>query len=353
MEVERLRPARLIAIGALAALGVACFLVLKPFISALLWAAILTYTTWPVFRMLRERFRLSAGAAALVMVAAEFLLIGLPLVLAAPTQREDIEGLRDGIERLLTQGIPNLGAWASNLPFVGPTIAGLIGHVHLDISGIFDLIKPYAGNMAQLLLAALLSLLSGLAELLVAILLAFFFYRDGPAMAERVKSLVVRIGGPDSVRLIALVANVTTGVVWGLIGTAVAQGIMTGLGLWIAGVPQPVLFGIVAGAISILPVGAPVVWIPAAIYLFSQGSTGWGIFMVVYGALGISSIDNIVRPMMISRGADLPLLLTVLGALGGVFAFGFLGLFLGPVVLAVGYVLVLEFATGQKVAPAD
>lgn len=348
MPTDALRPARLIGIVALAALAIGCFLVLKPFISALLWAVILAYTTWPVCRLLRERLRFSPGWAAGVMVTIEFLLIGLPLVLAAPTGREDIDSLRGAIERLITEGIPNFGAWASSLPLVGGYISGLIGSVELDLSGLVGLVRPYAGTLAQFALSALLSLLSGLAELLVAILLAFFFYRDGPAIAARVEALVVRIGGADAVRLIALVANVTKGVVWGLVGTAVAQGIMTGFGLWIAGVPQPVLLGIVAGAISILPVGAPIVWIPATIWLFVQGSTGWGIFMGLYGALGISSIDNVIRPMMISRGADLPLLLTLLGALGGVFAFGFLGLFLGPVVLAVGYTLALEFATGRK-----
>ncbi len=112
--------------------------------------------------------------------------------------------------------------------------------------------------------------------------------------------------------------------------------------------PQPVLLGVVAGVISIFPVGAPLVWIPATIWLFVDGRVGWGVFMGLYGAFGISSVDNVIRPMMISRGADLPLLLTLLGALGGVLAFGFLGLFLGPVLLAVGYTLVLEFA----VAPA-
>lgn len=348
MPTEPLRPARLIGIVALAALAIGCFLVLKPFLSALLWAAILAYTTWPVCRLLRERLRFSPGWAAGAMVTVEFLLIGLPLVLAAPTGREDIDSLRGTIERLITEGIPNFGAWASSLPLVGGYISGLIGSVELDLSGLVGLVRPYAGTLAQFALSALLSLLSGLAELLVAIFLAFFFYRDGPAIAERMEALVVRIGGADAVRLIALVANVTKGVVWGLIGTAVAQGIMTGFGLWIAGVPQPVLLGIVAGAISILPVGAPIVWVPATIWLFVQGSTGWGIFMGLYGALGISSIDNVIRPMMISRGADLPLLLTLLGALGGVFAFGFLGLFLGPVVLAVGYTLALEFATGRK-----
>ena len=110
--------------------------------------------------------------------------------------------------------------------------------------------------------------------------------------------------------------------------------------------PQPVLLGVVTGVISIFPVGAPLVWIPASLWLLTQGQTGWGIFMAAYGGLVVSSVDNIIRPWAIARGADLPLLLTLMGALGGVLAFGFLGLFLGPVVLAVGYTLLLQFASG-------
>jgi predicted PurR-regulated permease PerM len=151
--------------------------------------------------------------------------------------------------------------------------------------------------------------------------------------------------------MLKLAADVTRGVVWGLVGTAVAQGILTGIGLAVAGVPQPVLLAVVAGVISILPVGAPLIWIPAALWLFTQGETGWGIFMALYGALVISSVDNFIRPWAIARGANLPLLLTLLGALGGVFAFGFLGLFLGPVVLAVGYTLLLEFSGKPEEPP--
>jgi predicted PurR-regulated permease PerM len=157
--------------------------------------------------------------------------------------------------------------------------------------------------------------------------------------------LLRRLAGERADRLWDLSANVTTGVVYGLLGTAVAQGFLTALGLWISGVPRPVLLGVIAGVISILPVGAPVVWLPAAIWLFATGETGWGIFLVLYGALGISSVDNVIRPWLIARGADLPLLLTILGALGGVFAFGFLGLFLGPVLLALGYSLLKEWAS--------
>jgi predicted PurR-regulated permease PerM len=119
-------------------------------------------------------------------------------------------------------------------------------------------------------------------------------------------------------------------------------------------VPQAALLGVITGCISILPVGAPLVWFPAALWLFSQGSLGWGIFMLLYGGLGVSSADNVVRPWFIARGADLPLLLSLLGALGGVFAFGFLGLFLGPVLLAVGYSVIKDWADqGRQPAEPD
>jgi predicted PurR-regulated permease PerM len=185
---------------------------------------------------------------------------------------------------------------------------------------------------------------------LLAIVFAFFFYRDGPAIAARVEAALQRLAGPRAQHLVTLTGDVTRGVVFGLLGTAVVQGVMTTFGLWVAGVPRPVLLGVIAGIISILPVGAPLVWIPATIWLFAEGRTGWGIFLGLYGALGISSVDNFIRPWFIARGADLPLLLTLLGALGGVFAFGFLGLFLGPVLLAVGFTLLKDWAD-NRLAP--
>jgi predicted PurR-regulated permease PerM len=230
------------------------------------------------------------------------------------------------------------------LPVVGPWVRDWLGEAEFDLLGLAGLLRPYAGTITQQTVAVLLAILSGLAELLLAILLAFFFYRDGPAMARRMTALMARLGGATGIRMLRLAADVTRGVVWGLVGTAVAQGVLTAIGLSLAGVPQPVLLAVVAGVISIFPVGAPLVWIPASLWLFTQGETGWGIFMALYGALVISSVDNFIRPWAIARGANLPLLLTILGALGGVFAFGFLGLFLGPVVLAVGYTLLLEFA---------
>jgi predicted PurR-regulated permease PerM len=350
MAMDAARTGRLVGIAALAALGITCLLVLRPFISALLWAVIIVFSTWPVFSILRENDRFSPGGAAAVMVGAMFLLVGLPIALAAPTSRGEVEALSASIEALLVGGLPGLGAWLGGLPVVGGWIRGWLGDAEFDLLGVAGLLRPYAGTITQQTVSVLLAILSGLAELLLAILLAFFFYRDGPAMAARASALMDRLAGATGVRMLRLAADVTRGVVWGLVGTAVAQGILTAIGLSLAGVPQPVLLAVVAGVISILPVGAPLVWIPASLWLFTQGQTGWGIFMALYGALVISSVDNFIRPWAIARGANLPLLLTLLGALGGVFAFGFLGLFLGPVVLAVGYTLLLEFAGGAPAA---
>jgi predicted PurR-regulated permease PerM len=294
--------------------------------------------------MLRERLRLSPGLAALLMVLVEFLLIGLPLVYATPTTREEIEGLRSAVERFLTQGMPGLGDWLGRLPMIGPTLQDHLAGVDFGFSGLTDLISPYAGTLAQGVLSVLLAVLSGLAEVLLAIFLAFFFYRDGPAIAQRGEAALARLAGDRTRHIVELTGGVTRGVVYGLLGTAVAQGIMTWFGLWLASVPRPALLGVIAGCISIMPVGAPLVWIPATLWLFAEGRTGWAVFLGLYGAFGISSADNVIRPWLISRGADLPLLLTLLGALGGVFAFGFLGLFLGPVLLAVGFTLLKDWA---------
>jgi len=339
-----LRPARLLGLAALVALLIGCFLVLRPFLSALLWAAILAFCTWPAFRTLRDRLQLSPTVAALAMVTLEMLLVGLPLLFAAPIRAEDVQNLRNSVEGLIAGGLSGLGDKLAAIPWIGSFLYGQWQSLQLDFSPLTNLLQPYAGVIAQQALAFLLAILSGLAELVLAILLSFFFYRDGPRMAAGLEAVVGRMAGPQARRLVQLTANVTLGVVYGLLGTALAQGLLTGIGLWIAGVPQPVLLGVVAGVISILPVGAPLVWLPAALWLLSQGSTGWGIFLLVYGAFGISSVDNVIRPWLISRGADLPLLLTILGALGGVLAFGFLGLFLGPVLLAVGFTLLRDWA---------
>lgn len=160
-----------------------------------------------------------------------------------------------------------------------------------------------------------------------------------------------RIGGVQADRLMHVAGATVRGVVYGVVGTSIVQGILTVIGLWVSGVPRAAMLGIIAGLLSVLPIGAPVIWIPASIWLMTTGNLGWGIFLAIWGALAISGSDNVIRPWFISRGAQLPFLVTVLGVLGGALAFGLLGIFLGPVLLGLGYTLVNEWARSADPSP--
>mgnify|MGYP001277082713 CR=1 FL=1 len=149
MALQSTRTARMVGIVALAAIAVACLLVLRPFISALLWAVIIVFSTWPVFAFLRENDRFSPGGAAALMVGAMFLLVGLPIALAAPTSRGEVEALTAQIEALLVGALPALGAWLGGLPVVGGWIRGWLGDAEFDMLGLAGLLRPYAGTITQ------------------------------------------------------------------------------------------------------------------------------------------------------------------------------------------------------------
>src|SRR5438045_5453912 len=150
--------------------------------------------------------------------------------------------------------------------------------------------------------------------------------------------------------LLEIAGNTVRGVVYGILGTGLVQAVMAGIGFFIAGVPGAALLALLTFFLSVVPVGPPLVWIPAALWLFHQGSTGWGIFMLVWGML-VSSVDNVVKPWLISQGSDLQFLLILFGFLGGPLMFGFIGVFIGPTLLAVGYRLFTEWVA-VATAPA-
>jgi predicted PurR-regulated permease PerM len=169
-------------------------------------------------------------------------------------------------------------------------------------------------------------------------------YRDGEAMTRRLLSTVVRMFGDKGRHLAELAAGTTRGVVYGILGTALLQGILAAIGLMVAGVPAAPLLGLVTFFLSPVPIGPPLVWLPAAFWLFSHGETGWAIFLLVWGVAVVSSVDNVIKPLIISRGSNMPFILVMLGVLGGVVAFGFIGVFLGPTLLAIGYALISDWS---------
>ena len=188
----------------------------------------------------------------------------------------------------------------------------------------------------------------GLLQLVLVLFISFFIYRDGTALAERLSNGSRKLAGDLGVHMLSLSRGTVMGVMAGIVGTAAAQAFVALVGFLIAGVPGAMLLAAAIFFLSMIPVGPPLIWGGAAYWLYDQGQTGWAIFMVIWGMAVISSIDNFVKPLLISRTASLPILLIALGVFGGVLAFGFIGIFIGPVLLALGLVLANEWTSSLR-----
>ena len=346
---------RTLTLVVLALLIVGCFLVLQPFLTAIIWAAILCATIWPLFLRLRDWLSGRAGLAALLIVLLMAVTVLAPFVIVGVTIADNAERVSDAVQGFLRTGPPEPPAWVAGLPLIGEWAATTWGGFAHDTARLLEEARKYMEPARKLLFASGTTLLSGILQLALSIFIAFFFLRDGDAIVERLHAAITRIAGEQGRRLAAVAATTVRGVVLGILGTALAQGVLMAIGLALAGIQAAPLLGLVTFFLSPVPIGPPLVWIPAGLLLLSQGETGWGIFLFVWGALVVSSVDNFMKPMIISRGSALPFVLVLLGVLGGAIAFGFVGVFLGPVLLAVGYALTKEWsvgAAGETIAPA-
>jgi predicted PurR-regulated permease PerM len=217
-----------------------------------------------------------------------------------------------------------------------------------DGSEFVKLVKPLAEPARQWALAGAKSLGEGVVTLFLSALIVFFLWRDGDALSARLRRLAQRVAGERALQLAEVAQNTVRGTVYGILGTALAQAILALIGFALAGVPGAFLLGVGTFFLSVVPMGPPFIWGPAAFWLYQQGETGWAIFLVIWGAAVISSVDNFLKPMLISRGSKLPFILVLLGVLGGVVAFGFVGIFLGPTLLAVAYRLLDEWTAAPE-----
>ena len=340
-------------IAALALLVVGCFVVLRPFVSAVLWAGIVCYCTWPLYlwleKVLRGRRRLAAGIMVLLMalvLVVPFAIVGAKL---AGNLSHSIALITDAVRR----GLPPAPAWLADLPVVGAMAVERWDTLATEPERTARFLKDMLAGSQAWLLQRGLDLGQGVLQLSLSVLISYFFYRDGEMVAAKVSESVRRLAGDRTHRLVTVVGRTIRGVVYGVLGTALGQGIMAGIGFWIAGVPSPLLLGLLVFFLSVVPVGPPLIWIPATIWLYYQDGLGWAVFMVLWGLVGVSGIDNLLRPWLISRGTQQPFVLTLLGVMGGVFAFGFIGFFLGPTLLAVGYSLVNDWIVRSAEDPGE
>ncbi len=334
---------RLLAQILLLALLGACLWVLTPFISALFWAAVLAFASWPLMRYLTRVFNGNTSLAASVLTSGWVLIVAGPLVWLGFNIADNIKAATELIKDLRVTGLPDAPEWLVQVPVLGERLLELWETIDQQGSALFLAVKPYMGNLGNWLLARSASIGAGILELALSLVLVFFFYRDGPRLALFVKDLVQRLIKERADYYIDLVAGTVRRVVNGVIGTAAAQAVVALFGFVVAGVPGAVLLAALTFMLSLIPMGPPLVWIPAVAWLFFQNEYGMAIFLLLWGFLVISSVDNILKPYLISRGGNLPLVVVLMGVFGGLFAFGFMGLFLGPTLLAVAYSLVSDW----------
>jgi len=341
-------------VALLTLLVIGSVLVLRPFIASLVWAAVLAYSTWPVYEWVLAKLRGRAGPAASAMTVLLLLSIVAPFATMGISLADSATALLHTFREVMDNPLPPLPGWIESLPLIGAYLkTKWLALMQQDEGALLIQLKQFLLQLPlkEWGIKAGGALGRGVVLITFSVLICFFFYRDGPAITARVRTVMERLAGHRAKRLIAVTAGTVSRVVNGILGTALAQSVLALIGFWIAGVPGAVLLGLLTFFLSIVPVGPPLVWGPAALWLFSQGHTGSAIFLAIYGLVVISAVDNIVKPYLISRGGALPLLLVFMGVLGGVLAFGFIGVFLGPVVLAVAYSLLSEWA--KPVPPSD
>jgi predicted PurR-regulated permease PerM len=338
----------LISAVVLLVLIVGCFFVLRPFISALLWAVILTFSTWPVYQWLVKRLGGRKTLAATIMTLLLTATFVVPLLFIGLRFAGEATDLVARIRAAFEQGLPPLPAWVENLPIVGNSLYESWEEWTIDQAQFEDALEPYLKQIRQFILKSTPGMALALFQMLLSIVVCFFFYRDGEETAQSLANFLRRIAGERSERLLKVAANTTKSVVYGILGTAAVQGAFAAIGFFIAGVPGAFLLGFITFFFAFIPNGPPLIWIPAAIWLFYEKSTAWGIFMAVWGMFIVSGVDNFVKPYLISRGGNLPFVLILLGVLGGVIAFGFIGVFLGPTLLALGYSLISEWTSRKQ-----
>ncbi|MBC8127999.1 MAG: AI-2E family transporter [Gloeobacteraceae cyanobacterium ES-bin-144] len=395
---------------ALLLLMVGCFFVLRPFMTALMWAMILAYTLSPMQRMFTRWFRGSRTLAACLVTLTLTIIFAGPVVLIGLSIAQDGKDLALATRNWF-MGVPaEPPTWVSRVPVVGEELKGYwqgfaedrerwmdeldkevataprpkivleteVGQIVQDLapapsppavqappsptlptiaSGVSDaandsphlviFLGKFLSWAQSWLIEAGKLVVHGVAEVLISVFLAFFLLKDSSNLADRLMVAVERLAGDRGRHLLKVAGDTVRGVIYGILGTALVQALVAGLGFWIAEVPGVVLLSVLTFFFAVIPFGPPLLWIPASLWLFAQHKPGLGVFLLLWGFLGISSVDNFLRPYLISQGNKMPFALIFCGVIGGALAFGLVGVFIGPTLLAVVFRLVEEWSQNQ------
>jgi predicted PurR-regulated permease PerM len=388
-----------------------CFYVLKPFFSAILWAIILTFSLHPLQKKFSQWFRGSKTLAACLVTLMVLLVIAGPFVVVGISVAKDGKELAIATKDWFLSIPDTPPKWISKAPVIGEELGNYWSDIAADrkrwieqldkevespiknkataddddikVTPHTELLPGYAEQIqaesadkttakpdsesspiiAMLgrflswartgLIAVGLTVGQGVTQILISTFLAFFLLRDSPQLAARLNVTVERLAGDRGRQLIKVAGNTVSGVIYGILGTAIAQAIVAGIGFTIAGIPGAVLLSVLTFFFAVIPFGPPLIWLPASIWLFANEKHGLSLFMLLWGIFVISSVDNLLRPYLISQGTKLPFALIFCGVIGGALAFGLVGVFLGPTLLAVAFRLIEEWSSEKPAITSE
>lgn len=324
---------------------IGCAIVLQPFIPSLMLALIFSLTTWPAYEWMDRKLggrKVKAAALMTLLLSVCFI---VPLVILGTSVAENFAKMFSGLVVTLNTHTQEPPVWLSKIPVMGEDLGDMWKAYAGDREKVLQTLTSHAATISQFVLVVGAAIGKGLIDLSLGVIITYFFFRYGSQASERIRNLIDGFAGDRGQYLLQLSKKTMIGVIYGVLGTAIAQGAFAALGFWIAGLPGPAFLGLLTFFVSIIPFGPPLVWVPATLWLIAEQDYYSAIFMAIYGACVISTLDNIIRPYFISVGSNLHILLVLMGIIGGILAFGFIGLFIGPVLLAIAMTLIMEWST--------
>jgi predicted PurR-regulated permease PerM len=314
--------------------------VVKPFTTAILFGGALATASWPIRQALIRR-RLSRRIAAALLLLLALVVLVIPMLVVAPHLADQMIRGADRVQSYFA-ATPEQPSWIRGLPLFGRRLGAAWDKVVEAQGNLRTLLNPYTADVEQFMIRAARALADSLIQVLLSLVVATMFWTTGDGLVTMLHDALRRLGGPIAERAIDVAAGAIRSVAYGVVGTAVIQAVLLAIGLGLAGVPGAATLGFIALLLAISQICGPLlilIWGGAAWWLFAQDQQIWGVFMIVWG-LFVGMIDNFMKPWLIGFGVEMPMSLTILGVFGGFLGFGFLGLFIGPTLIAIMFTLV-------------
>ncbi|MBB4232266.1 AI-2E family transporter [Rhizobium mongolense] len=313
----------------------ATFWVLLPFVGVLTYAVILATATAGLFDWLVERLNGRRRLAAVIFGTVVATITVVPLVYLWSTVADHLTVAEAWLNAASSHGIPNLPGWIAGFPVLGKKVATVWQELQRDGLVLLERYQPQLASAGKWLLNLGAGLVVAILEIFIGVIVAATIHASRAQLLRYVSAIIERIVGPKSNELLGAAGKAIRGVAIGVIGTALIEGVLAWIAFAVAGVPAAIGLAAATFFLAIIQLGPLPVWLPVAIWLGSEGETGWAIFTAAWGVIVLMGADNILKPMLIARSGQLPLLVLFIGVIGGLAAWGFTGMFIGATTLAI------------------